>query len=173
MPNPSRRLADAPGLGAGDAARLGQVFLGPPELPDQPFEPEMTVAFVLAPNFTLLPLAGFIETVRHAADVADFSRQIYCRWALLGPSLDPVRASCGLEVRPWQAFGDPAAYDYVVVTGGLLPSCLEAAPETYAFIRRAAERGVQLIGLCTGGFLLAKAGLMDGRRWRCSRTWFR
>ncbi|MCG8360741.1 MAG: GlxA family transcriptional regulator [Kiloniellales bacterium] len=134
----------------------------PPPAPD--VAPELTVGFVLAPNFTLLPVAGFVDALRHAADVADFSRQIHCRWSVLAPDRRPVRASCGFEIMPWSALGEPEAFDYIVVAGGLLPSCLELAEESYDFLRRAAERSVPLIALCTGSFILAAAGLLDGRR---------
>ena len=32
----------------------------------------------------------------------------------------------------------------------------------YSFLREAAARGVKLVGLCTGSFVLARAGLLDG-----------
>ena len=134
-------------------------------LPPAPLvEPELTVAFILAPNFTLLPFAGFIDALRHAADMADYSRQIYCRWTVLSPDDKPIRSSCGLKVMPWAELDAPARYDYIVVVGGLLPSCLKLPAESYDFLRQAAEAGVPLIGLCTGSFVMAAAGLLEGRR---------
>ncbi len=127
-------------------------------------EPDIRVGFVLSPSFTLLAFAGFIEALRHSADEADRSRQIYCSWTCLGASLDPIKASCGMETRPWVVYGDPADFDYIVVVGGLLTAFGEHAPETFDFIREAAARAVPLIGLCTGSFALAEAGLLDGRR---------
>jgi transcriptional regulator GlxA family with amidase domain len=75
-----------------------------------------------------------------------------------------VRSSCGIEVRPWERYGDPSSFDYVVVIGGLLSGFHRCAPETFEYLRQAAAGGVALIGLCTGSFVLAEAGLMDGRR---------
>ena len=127
-------------------------------------EADLSVAFLLSPDFTLLPLAGFIDAMRHAADEADRSRQIYCRWTCLSATDEPIRSSCGLEVVPWGPLKDPERYDYLVVVGGLLRSMDHLHPGTLEFIRQAAGAGRTVVGLCTGSFIMARAGLMKGRR---------
>ena len=124
---------------------------------------DMQVGFVLSPCFTLLPFAGFVDTLRLSADEGDRSRQICCQWRVLGPSLVPIRSSCGVEVLPRQIYGDPADFDYIVVAGGLLGAFEQHAPETFNFLRAAMRRGVPVVGLCTGSFAMAEAGLLDGR----------
>ena len=126
--------------------------------------PELAVGFVLSPDFTILPFAGFIDALRHAADQRDRSRQIYCRWSCVAPEIEPVRSSCGFSITPDEHLGDPSRFDYVVVVGGLLPKCLELPAATFDFLRDAVARGVTVVGLCTGSFVMAEAGLMDGRR---------
>ena len=127
-------------------------------------EPDISVAFVLSPEFTLLPFAGFIDAMRHSADEGDRSRQVFCRWECVSATLDPIKASCGIELLPWRTFGNPEGYDYVVVVGGLISAFDQHFPETFKFLRNAYEHGVSIIGLCTGSFVMAEAGLMDGRR---------
>jgi transcriptional regulator GlxA family with amidase domain len=125
--------------------------------------PELSVGFVLTPRFTLMALAGFVEALRHAADINDRSRQIRCAWSIIAPTYQPVISSCGVAVTPWKTLEEPAAYDYLAVVGGLL-SAHESDLALARYLNRAADRGIPLIGLCTGSFVLARAGLMDGRR---------
>ena len=136
--------------------------------PEAATTPDIRVGFVLSPAFTLLPFAGFVDTLRHAADEGDRSRQIHCRWEILGASPEPVRSSCGAEVTPWRSYGDPGgepgAFDYIVVVGGLTSAFGQHAPETFDYLRLAAARQVSVVGLCTGSFAMAEAGLLEGRR---------
>ncbi len=137
-------------------------FATPPPMPG--IEPDIRVGFILSPKFSLLPFAGFIDSLRHAADEADFSRQVYCHWKIIGPSMKPVTASCGVEVSPNEVFPDQSEFDFIVIVGGQLPACLDHPKETIKYIRRAYGMNISIIGLCTGSFVLAKAGLLNNRR---------
>jgi transcriptional regulator GlxA family with amidase domain len=151
MPDSIRPITDIPSL-----------FAKPPPMPD--IVPDIRVGFILSPHFSLLPFASFIESLRHAADEADFSRQIYCHWKIIGPSLAPVTASCGVEITPNEVLPDQSRFDFIVIVGGQLPWSLDHPEETYTYIRQAYQKNVSIIGLCTGSFVLAKAGLLDNRR---------
>ena len=124
--------------------------------------PRLRVGFVLTPSFTLTAFAGFVDALRLAADEGDRSRPIECQWAVLGDPHAPVSSSCGASVKPWSPMEDPARFDYIVVVGGLLHGGQKVMPGTQAFLRAAARAGVALVGLCTGSFVLARAGLLDG-----------
>ena len=114
-----------------------RAIVQPADEPGYTVEPGIRVGFVLSPDFTLLAFAGFVDTLRHSADEADRSRQIHCRWTILGADLGPVRASCGAEVAPWETYGDPGAFEYVVVVGGLTSALGDHAPATFDFLRLA------------------------------------
>lgn len=126
--------------------------------------PDLRVGFILSPGFTLLSFSGFIEALRHAADEADRSRQLYCRWTIMGADERPVRASCGVEIKPWMTFCEPTEFDYIVVVGGVLSAFDQHHPATFEYLRTVAQADVPLIGACTGSFALAHAQLLDGRR---------
>ena len=130
----------------------------------------LRVAFVLCPNFTLMAFAGFVDILRLCADDGDRSRQIHCQWTVLGATIEPVRASCGVRIAPWETFQDPKGFDYIVVVGGQLDDSQPIDPRVIAYLRHAAALGVTLVGVCTGSFVLARAKLMSGRR--CCVHWY-
>jgi hypothetical protein len=142
---------------AGLNHRRGRLPQGPPQL---------RVAFLLQPRFTLLAYSSFVDVLRHAADEADQSRQILCTWHVLGDPATPLPASCGVEIRAQVPIESMPLQDldYVVIVGGLLSSASEIDPAAYAFLRRARREGVGLVALCTGFLHLARADLLDGRR---------
>ncbi|KZK84912.1 HTH-type transcriptional regulator CdhR [Pseudovibrio sp. Ad13] len=135
-----------------------------PHITDEQIEPDVRFAFILAPAFTILPLAGFIDAVRHSSDEADRSRQVFCHWDVLSHDLEPVASSSGLAVMPWKTFEEAGIYDYVVIVGGQLEQMEQIPEETYAFLRDVHAKGTELIGLCTGSFIIAKADLLNGRK---------
>lgn len=125
---------------------------------------ELRVGILLWPQFPLLSLAGLCDGLRHAADVGDQSRQIRCSWAILGAPGQTVRASCGVSIPVEESLSSECDYDYIVVIGGLLPAISSASPSYFKFLEFAASIGKPFIGICTGAFALAHAGLMVGRR---------
>jgi|TARA_B110000003_G_scaffold219032_1_gene218743 transcriptional regulator GlxA family with amidase domain len=130
----------------------------------------LAVGFVLMPSFTLLPFSAFIDALRLAADEGDQSRQINCQWTVMGPTLEPISSSAGVTVKPWETYRNPADFDYIVVVGGLLDSTLEGSEHVVDYLQQADRAHVPIIGLCTGSFVMIRAGLMDQRR--CCVSWF-
>ncbi|MBN3856890.1 GlxA family transcriptional regulator [Paraburkholderia sp. Ac-20340] len=143
----------------------------PPLVPTQP-EPQKPIRFgiVLLSNFTLTAFSGFVDLLRLASDEGDLSRPVRCSWTIVAESLAPIRASCGIQVTPWTTFDDAGPFDYLLVVGGLLHSGPSASDATLRFIRAAAAHGATLVGVCTGAFALARAGVMDG--YRICVSWF-
>jgi len=132
--------------------------------------PRLRIGFILAPRFTLCAFANFVDVLRLAADEGDRSRPILCRWRVLSPTMDPVESSCGIRINPEERLGEPSRFDYIVVVGGLVEEIERLHPDHMAFLRRAAEAGVGLVGVCTGTFILHRAGLMNG--YKACVSWF-
>lgn len=137
---------------------------------DAPAVPRLRVGFILAPRFTLCAFANFVDVLRLAADEGDRSRPILCRWRVLSASMNPIQSSAGISVQPEERLGDPSRFDYIVVVGGLVGEIERLNPDYVAFLCRAAALGVPLVGVCTGAFILHRAGLMQG--YRCCVSWF-
>jgi transcriptional regulator GlxA family with amidase domain len=130
----------------------------------------LSIGFVLLPRFTLIAFSAIVDLLRLAADEGDRSRPERCSWTILAPDRDPITASCGLQVLPWEVFERPERFDYIIVVGGLLDRERSYDPRTLAFLRTAAANGVSLAGVCTGSFALAEAQLLRGRK--CCVSWY-
>jgi transcriptional regulator GlxA family with amidase domain len=132
--------------------------------------PRLRVGFLLGRRFTLCAFANFVDVLRLAADEGDRSRPILCDWAVLSHSLDPIPSSCGVMIQPTAPLQAPEEFDYVVVVGGLIDEIPNLPRQSVRFLQAAATAHVPLAGVCTGAFILHRAGLMDG--YRCCVSWF-
>lgn len=129
-----------------------------------PSEKRLKIGFVLARSFTLSAFALFVDTLRLASDELDRSGRVLADWQVLGSTRHLITSSCGVQVSPTSEFVDPSVYDYIVVVGGLLSVELPVDDRTIEFLRKADRQKVPLIGVCTGTFILADAGLLNGHQ---------
>jgi len=77
---------------------------------------------------------------------------------------EPVTATGGLLVTPRHSFLDAPPIDLLLVPGGFGTRPLLQDAETIDWIRRTAASARRTASVCTGALLLARAGLLDGRR---------
>lgn len=134
----------------------------PPQFSPDPPAPRLAVGLILLPEFTLNAFAGFVDALRLAADKGGRSRQIHCTWRILGSG--SVTASCGARLALSQPLVDPRQFHYIAVCGGNSYEDRRENARLSAYLREADAANVKLIGLCTGTFALARAGLMEGYR---------
>jgi transcriptional regulator GlxA family with amidase domain len=77
---------------------------------------------------------------------------------------DPVTATGGIVIVPRHSFADVPRVDLLLVPGGFGTRPLLQDAETIEWIRRTAASARRTASVCTGALLLARAGLLDGRR---------
>jgi transcriptional regulator GlxA family with amidase domain len=117
------------------------------------------IVFLVFPDFQILDLTGPLEVFSQAERMRQGSYRL--RTVALSPG--PVTASCGLPV-----LTEPAApfdgADTLIVVGGRGTWTALADQDHSDWIRAAAELCRRTASVCTGAFLLAEAGLLDGCR---------
>jgi transcriptional regulator GlxA family with amidase domain len=76
----------------------------------------------------------------------------------------PITATGGLRILPEHEFADAPRIDLLVVPGGFGTRSLLQDQQTLDWIRGVARGARQVTSVCTGSLLLARAGLLEGRR---------
>jgi transcriptional regulator GlxA family with amidase domain len=123
------------------------------------------IAIVVYDGFDELDAVAPYEVFSNAGQ---FGGEIDARLVTLEPR-DRVRASHGLRIEPDDVLDD-AAPDLVVVPGGGWNARAEQGARNEAqrgdltdAIRKQFERGATVAAVCTGGMIVAEAGLLDER----------
>ena len=129
------------------------------EVPETGQKPRRFV-FALLDNFTMLCFACALESLRIANRMA--GRTLY-EWVLAGEGGDEVRSSAGTAFRLDIDLDELSRDDTVLVCGGIDVQAA-STKRILNWLRREARRGAIIGGLCTAGYTLAKAGLLDGKK---------
>jgi transcriptional regulator GlxA family with amidase domain len=107
--------------------------------------------------FSRTRLAPGVES-RRSLDLAPFHVFTVAR------TTDPIHATGGLRVIPDHSFATAPRIDILVVSGGFGTRPLLQNTEILDWIQSVAARASTTTSVCTGSLLLAKAGLLHGRR---------
>ena len=116
--------------------------------------------FVLLDNFTMLCFSCALESLRIANRMA--GRELY-QWHLVGEGGEEVRCSSGTGFRLDGDLTEMNRDDTILLCGGIDVQAA-SSKRVLNWLRREARRGPVIGGLCTAGYTLAKAGLLDGKK---------
>ena len=114
------------------------------------------VGVVLFEGFELLDVYGPLEMWSGLSP--------YFRIEMVGPARGPVAGSGGPETHAHQTYADCEPLDILLVPGGQGSRREVHNQELLAWLGERAAAAEIVCSVCTGSALLAKAGLLDGRR---------
>lgn len=133
----------------------------------QPIElPARTVGIVIYPGVEIIDFTGPMEVFSFAN--AGALRAGLCQHPpysleVLAATPGTIMASCGLQVIATRSYLDyESGIDTLIIAGTPNVDCLLADPALQTWLKHIASRVRRLISVCTGAFLLAECGLLDG-----------
>lgn len=116
--------------------------------------------FALLENFSLLSFAAALDCLRIANRMAD--RELYT-WAFAGETGETVECSAGTRFQLDMGLEELGRDDTLLLCGGTDVQRV-ATTKMLSWLRREARRGLAVGGLCTAAYVMARAGLLDGKK---------
>lgn len=125
------------------------------------------IAILAFPGVQSLDLTGPLEVFAATDQLIARTgrRERGYRVSILAARDGPLLSSSGLALLPHGVVADhPGPYDTVIVPGGQGHGAAADDPEVIAWLTASSRSARRVASVCTGAFVLAAAGLLDGRR---------
>jgi len=116
--------------------------------------------FVLLNRFSILSFASALDSLRIANRMSN--KELFS-WILIGEGGETVACSADTNFSLDGDLGDLQRDDIVLICAGVDVQ-QSTTKRLLGWVRRAARQGLKIGGLCTGAYVLAKAGLLDGKK---------
>ncbi|MGA7998173.1 MAG: GlxA family transcriptional regulator [Bradyrhizobium sp.] len=135
-----------------------------PKPPKSPPDVHRAIEIIAFPSVQLLDVSGPLQVFATANDIAVESGGTPPYALCVVAQGGDVTASAGLGItaRPLPPIGAPL--DTLIIAGGEGVQAAAADLVLVDWIRARAQRARRVASVCTGAFLLAATGLLDGRR---------
>src|SRR5437868_11967593 len=127
------------------------------------------IVFVAGPGVEILDLVGPLQVFARASEMHTRenpgSPPIYSVEVVTISSRRSLIANCGLGITADRAFNEVRGkIDTLLVAGGEAIEQNEISRQAVSWLKRLSGRIRRVASVCTGAMLLARAGLLDGRR---------
>lgn len=137
--------------------------------PERTMDSKLAVAILIFDGVEVLDFAGPFEVFSRTRLVPGIESRKSDESApfevfTVAESSAPVTATGGLRVTPEHDFAGAPPIDLLVVPGGFGTRVLLEDADTLGWITHAAKGAQQVTSVCTGALLLARCGLLAGRR---------
>ena len=123
---------------------------------------QRSVAILIFEGVELLDFAGPFEVFSAARASLESSERLMKVFAV-AESLEPVACRNGLVVQPAYTLEDCPPADILVIPGGQGTRTAIQRPRLIDWIAQRSQAAELTTSVCTGSFLLAQAGLLDGK----------